>query len=64
MNEHNFGKMKSFVESLKKSEVEMNEQALLLSGEDVYGLGVNSDCSNYTDCTSGNNSGCGNSGKC
>lgn len=64
MNEHNFGKMKSFVESLEKSEVEMNGQALLMSGEDVYGLGVNSGCKNHTNCTSGDNSNCENSGTC
>lgn len=64
MNVNSLGKIKSFVESLEKSEVEMNEQALLLSGEDVYGLGTNNGCSNPNNCTSGNNISCHNGNIC
>lgn len=58
MNKHCFGKMKSFVESLEKSEVEMSEQALLLNENDVYaGSGSNSGCHNYSSCSGSSNSG-------
>lgn len=48
--------MKSFVDSLEKSEVEMNEQALLLTEKDAdayggSGSGSNSWCYNSSGCS-------------
>ena len=61
----NFGKIKSFVNSLDLNSVEKKGQSLLLASDETYGTGVNTGCSNYGGCAgSDNRSGCYNYADC